>query len=161
LRPALRASYLFAMLARKPRSKLDATRRPMARAERLPLFEREVRERLSTTALDLIVAHAEVLAEGRPGKGPTSRRSFFGSVMITVDLERLGAHLREAPSPSTAERLARELEADARARGVLRRLGAKAAGEVAGAAITVHPSDVRIRAEGCRVLVDIDVESVA
>ncbi len=36
----------------------SAARRPMARATRIALFEREVRERLSRTALDLVLSRA-------------------------------------------------------------------------------------------------------
>ena len=40
-----------------------AARRPMARATQIALFEREVRERLSRTALDLVLSRAEVISE--------------------------------------------------------------------------------------------------
>ena len=41
-------------------------RKPMARATRITLFEREVRERLSRAALDVVFARAESLSEGNP-----------------------------------------------------------------------------------------------
>jgi hypothetical protein len=51
--------------ARQDASRLSgevAARRPMARATRIALFEREVRERLSRTALDLVLSRAEVIS---------------------------------------------------------------------------------------------------
>ena len=53
-------------------------RRPMARATRIALFEREVRVRLSRAALDLLFARAEVISEGQRSAAaaatPTSAR---------------------------------------------------------------------------------------
>ena len=53
---------------------LDAllTKKPMARAERVTLFEREVRERLSVAAIEIVLAKAHVLSEGKRAASPTA-----------------------------------------------------------------------------------------
>jgi hypothetical protein len=72
-----------------------APRRPMARATRIALFEREVRERLSRAALELVLARAEVISEGqRSVRG--GRDAYFGSTMLTIDLPALELLLRDA-----------------------------------------------------------------
>src|SRR3954447_20743715 len=70
-------------------------RKPMARVTRIALFEREVRERLSVSALDLLMSRAEVISEGqRSARG--GRDAYFGSTMLTFDLPALAVVLRDA-----------------------------------------------------------------
>jgi hypothetical protein len=149
-------------MAAKPEPNVTALpalfeRKPMARATRVTLFEREVRERLSGPAIDLLFARAQVLAEGQRAQSPSARDAFFGSIMITIDLDALHGDVREAADGDTAARLAALMSGDAR---VLRRVRAMAeheAARLAGARVTVHSADVRVRAEGARVFVDVDV----
>jgi hypothetical protein len=133
-------------------------RKPMARATRIALFEREVRERLSLAALDLLFARAEVISEGqRAVRG--GRDAYFGSTMLTFDLPALAVLLRDACDAGTARRLAELLEADA---GVARRveeLAAGAAARAAGAAPRAVSTHVAIRAQGAKVFIDVDVEA--
>jgi hypothetical protein len=132
--------------------------KPMARVVRVPLFVEEVRERLSNAALEILFAHANVLAEGRRADSPTARRAFFGSVMITIDLASAAGELRDACSPEAAARVAVLLQEDARACKRLRQLAEQEASRLAGAAIRVHSADLRVRAAESRVLVDVDFE---
>ncbi len=132
-------------------------RKPMARATRIALFEREVRERLSRAALDLIFARAELISEGqRSERG--GRDSYFGSTMLTIDLPALAAVVRDSCDAGTARRLAALLEADA---GVIRRveeLAAEEAARVGGAKPRQVGTHITIRAQGARVFIDVDVE---
>src|SRR3954466_15226386 len=86
-----------------------AARRPMARATRIALFEREVRERLSRAALELVLGRAEVISEGqrgaRKGRAPSS-----GSRMLPIDLPSLDLLLRAPCAAGPARRLAELLE---------------------------------------------------
>jgi hypothetical protein len=132
--------------------------KPMARVTRVPLFEREVRERLSNAAVEVLLGRAAVLAEGQRSQSATARHAFFGSIMITIELAGLDAALRDDCSPESARRVAEMMEVDARVLKKLRQLAEREASRLAGAAIRVHSADVRVRAEGTRVLVDIDVE---
>jgi hypothetical protein len=132
--------------------------KPMARVTRVTLFEREVRERLSNAALELLLGRAQVLAEGSRSSSPTARKAFFGSIMITMDLATLEGDVRDELGPETAQRIAERMESDARVAGWLRKLAENEASKLAGTPIRVHSADVRVRAEGTKVLVDIDVE---
>jgi len=135
------------MDAAPPAAPLPA-RKPMARATRITLFEREVRERLSRAALDLLFARAEVMSEGqRAPRG--GKDSYFGSTMMTIDLPALSAVLRDEPDAGTARRLATLLGEDAAVEKRVQALATREAARVAGA---------NIRAQGARVFIDVDVE---
>ncbi len=135
-----------------------AARRPMARATRIALFEREVRERLSSAALDLVLARADVISEGQRGvRG--GRDAYLGSTMLTIDLPSLDLLLREACDAGTARRLAELLEEDKDARTRIEALAAAEAARVAGATPTAVSTHVAIRAQASKVFIDIDVEA--
>src|SRR5262245_61145144 len=86
--------------------------RPLARVERISLFEREVKERLSRAALDVVFAAAGVMSEGqRAARG--GRESFFGSTMLTIALDSVAAALRDAADARAAQKLAALLARDA------------------------------------------------
>jgi hypothetical protein len=144
--------------ASAPVAALLPARKPMARATRIALFEREVRERLSLAALDLLFARAEVISEGqRAVRG--GRDAYFGSTMLTFDLPALAVLLRDACDAGTARRLAALLEADG---GVARRveeLASRAAAQAAGATPQAVSTHVAIRAQGAKVFIDVDVEA--
>jgi hypothetical protein len=132
-------------------------RKPMALATRVALFEREVRERLSNAAVELLLSGAQVLAEGSRADGLTAGRAFFGSVMITIDLAQHASGVREKCDELAAERVATMMAEDARVIGRVRRLAESEASHLAGAPIRVHSADVRVRAQGSRVHIDVDV----
>ena len=108
-----------------------AARRPMARATRIALFEREVRERLSRAALELVLGRAEVISEGQRGLR-NGRDAYFGSTMLTIDLPSLELLLRDACDAGTARRLAELLEADAEAGARIEALAATRGGARGG-----------------------------
>jgi hypothetical protein len=137
---------------------LDLQPKPMVRVTRVPLFEREVRERLSNAAVEVLLARAQVLAEGQRSQSPTAKQAFFGSIMITVDLAGLEGALRDDCSDESARRVAEMMSTDARVTRKLRQIAEREASRLAETAIRVHSADVRVRAEGTRVFVDIDVE---
>ena len=134
-------------------------KKPMARATRIALFQREIRERLSPAALDLVFARVEVISEGqRAVRGGSD--SYFGSTMLTIDLPALAECLRDACDAGTARRLAALLEGDG---GVARRIQALAereASRVAGAVPRQVGTHVTIRSHGAKVFIDVDVEAV-
>lgn len=133
-------------------------RKPMARVTRIALFEREVRERLSASALDLLMSRAEVISEGqRSTRG--GRDAYFGSTMLTFDLPELAVVLRDACDAGTARRLAALLETDARVAERVQQLAAREAARVAGAKPASVSTHVAIRAQGARVFIDVDVEA--
>jgi hypothetical protein len=132
--------------------------RPMAQVRKIPLIEREIRERLSQAALDAIFASAQVLSEGEAGKG-AGKPQFLGSTMLTIDVTALGEILREPADEGTARRLAALL---AKEPSLARRVEAVVRGEVermVAAAPHAVRGETRIRAQGSRVYLDIDVEA--
>jgi hypothetical protein len=130
----------------------------MARATRVALFEREVRERLSRSALELVLSRAEVISEGQRGvRG--GRDAYFGSTMLTIDLPSMDLLLRESCDACTARRLAELLEGDATARTRIEALAASEAERVAGATPKTVSTHVAIRAQAARVFIDIDTEA--
>jgi hypothetical protein len=134
-----------------------ASLRPMARATRIALFEREVRERLSRAALELVLARAEVISEGQRSVR-AGRDAYFGSTMLTIDLPALELLLRDACDAGTARRVAALLESDAQARVHIEALAAREAARVAGAIPSAVSTHVAIRAQAAKVFIDIDVE---
>jgi hypothetical protein len=135
-----------------------AARRPMARATRIALIEREVRERLSPAALELCLSRADVISEGQRSKRG-GRDAYFGSTMMTIDLPALELVLRDACDAGTARRLAELLEADATAAARITDLAAREAARIAGATPTEVSTHVSIRAQAAKVFIDIDVEA--
>ncbi len=123
-----------------------AARRPMARATQIALFEREVRERLSRTALDLVLSRAEVISEGQRSMR-NGRDAYFGSTMLTIDLPSLELLLRDACDAGTARRLAALLETDAEAGAHVEALAGREAARVAGATPKAVRTHVAIRAQ--------------
>ncbi|HVR03520.1 MAG TPA: hypothetical protein VMT47_15390 [Polyangia bacterium] len=135
-----------------------AARRPMARATRIGLFEREVRERPARAALDLLFARAEVISEGqRSQRG--SRDAYFGSTMLTFDLPALAVVIRDACDAATAVRLATLFETDASVGKRVQELAKREATRVSGAAPREVSTHVAIRAQGAKVFIDVDIEA--
>ena len=135
-----------------------SARRPMARATQIALFEREVRERLSRTALELVLSRAEVISEGQRSIRH-GRDAYFGSTMLTIDLPALELLLRDSCDAGTARRLAALLESDAQAAAHIEALAGREAARVSGAAPKAVRTHVAIRAQAAKVFIDIDVEA--
>jgi hypothetical protein len=131
----------------------DVRRKPSAVARRLSLYEREIRVHLGTAAIELLFGQAEVLSEGQ-----RQGARYFGSTMITLDLDRARSALREPCDAGDARRVALLLEKDARVQARVRGLATAAAIERAGAPFARLEAEVRVRAAGSRVHVDLDVE---
>jgi hypothetical protein len=145
----------------------------MARAERVTLFEREIRERLSEAALELLFAHATVISEGecahavtplRPsgstrGRRAAARRSaFFGSTMLTVDLARVSPSVREPVGPDAAKRVVALMVSDPRVARRARQIAEREASRLAGEPVRPSAADVRMRSRGTEIFIDVDVE---
>jgi hypothetical protein len=130
----------------------------MARAIRITLFEREVRERLSRAALDIAFARAELLSEGqRSARG--GKAGYFGSTMLTIDLSTLSDVLRDPCDAGTAHHLAELMEADTTLPRRIHDIAAREAARVAGAPLLDVRTQVVIRAQGAKVFIDVDVEA--
>jgi hypothetical protein len=133
-------------------------RKPMARATRITLFEREVRERLSRAALDVVFARAERLSEGQRNVR-AGREGYFGSTMLTLDLPALEDVLRDACDAGTAHRLVALMESDATVPRRIRDIAEREANRIAGGRLKEVRTQVTVRAQGAKVFIDVDVEA--
>src|SRR6185295_4303350 len=96
---------------------------------------------------------AQVLHEGqRQGNG------YFGSTMITIELERAAAAVRDDCDAANARRVAELLEGDARVKARARLLATTAASRRAGVPLARVAVDLRVRTAGTRIHLDLDVE---
>ncbi len=133
-------------------------KKPMARAQRVTLFEREIRERLSVAAIEILLERAKILSEGRRSASPTAKARWFGSTMITVDVAALADFVREPCDARAARRVAELIGDDARVHKRVQRIAGREADRLAGATVRVRASDVRVRVQGTLVHLDVDVE---
>ncbi|MBK6847315.1 MAG: hypothetical protein IPG96_07140 [Proteobacteria bacterium] len=131
-------------------------KRPMARVRQVSLFAREVIERLSATGTELLLADLSRLSEGQRVAG-----RYFGSTMLTLDLRRLEGRMRDSGDVGTASRLARLWATSEPVIGRLRALALAEAQRIAGEPLQADGIDVRVRAEGSWLFVDIDLEAEA
>lgn len=130
----------------------------MARATRITLFEREVRERLSRSALEIVLARAEHLSEGqRTTRGGAA--VYAGSTMLTVDLAGLTHVLRDPCDAGTARRLAELMAGDPALPERIRAIAEREATRIAGAKPINLRTHHTIRAQGTKVFIDVDVEA--
>lgn len=146
-----------------PRLVPDAlpARKPMARATRITLFEREVRVRLSVAALDVLFSRAELLSEGQrsvKGQG-TGKEGYFGSTMLTIDLSSLADVLRDECDAGTAHRLVALMGEDGNLPRRIREIAVREATRIATARLKDVRTHVAIRAQGAKVFIDVDVEA--
>ncbi len=132
--------------------------RPMARAERMTLFEREVRERLSRSALALLFAQAAVISEGQISEGAAGP-VFSGSTMMTMELAKIAETVRDACDARCAQRLATLLAADPAAQERIRAIAAGEAERIAKRRPRAVETEIKVRARGATVFVDVDVEA--
>jgi hypothetical protein len=142
----------------RPQKKTAGTAlRPLARVQRIALFEREVRERLSRAALDLVFQRAEVMSEGQQSTR-AGQPIYFGSTMLTIDLESLGPVLRESCDAGTARRLATLIGNDAAVAARVKSIATREAARIAGARLRGIATEMKVSSRGARVFIDVDVE---
>jgi hypothetical protein len=134
----------------------------MARASRVTLFEREIRERLSRVAVEILLGAADVLSEGGPKPADTSggRPRYYGSTMITIDLDKHAGVVREPCDAASARLLCELLTTDAHACARIRAIAEREAGRLAGAPLARVHAELAFRWQSTRVFVDADVEGV-
>lgn len=129
-------------------------RKPMRRARRVSLFEREIHIRLSPAAVDVLLASASLLSEGELDDG-----RFNGSTMITIDLPRASIYLSEACDLATARHVEALIASDARVHARARAIAAAEAERLAGCVLRDLHIDIRIRRSGRHFHLDMDVEA--
>lgn len=131
---------------------------PMAKTARVTLFEREVRERLSQPAIELLFERAQVLSEGERVRGVRGVDTFYGSTMLTIDLAAATAWVREPCDGEATRRVVALMASDARVARCLRQIIEREAHRLTGGTLEKLHTDVRLRTEGTLVYVDVDFE---
>lgn len=132
--------------------------RPMARCKVVSVFEREIREKLTRSAVDLLFSVAEVLFEGQKATRG-GREAFLGSTMVTIDLRKLVATLREANDPRATQRLGALLAKDPTALARARAIAESELVRSQGRKPREVTAEVRVRSRGTTLFVDVDVEA--
>ncbi len=141
-----------------PRPTVADRDEPWPKAEAIPLFHREIRERLSPTALALLLARAEIYVEGGTATGRSAKGAFMGSAMLTLDLSTTEGRLRPPHDTRMAERLAAALADDPGARMALVARALEATRERLSVPCGLEAGEPKIRVDGARVHVDLELE---
>ena len=132
--------------------------RPLARVDRISLFEREVRERLSRAALELIFGLCGIMSEGQRS-ARDGREIFFGSTMLTIELPAVAARVRDVCDARTAQHLCALLANDNVAAARIKSIAAAEAERLCRARPRTVGAEIKVRARGTTVYVDVDVEA--
>ncbi len=129
-------------------------RKPVRRASRVSLYEREIYIQLSLAAIDVLMGTAAILSEGE-----FCGIRYQGSTMITVDLTRACVHLSEACDLVTARNVEVLIESDARVHERARIIAALEAERIAACSLGNMRIDHRVRRIGRHFHLDLDVEA--
>jgi hypothetical protein len=138
---------------------VDRRLRPLARALRAPTAVRRGGPALSRVVEEELFRGAEVLSEGGCRPDPASHDSYFGSTMISVDLERLRPQFRGDFDRQAHVQLAEAIEGSVRVRLRAMRLAcAEAARRVAGRELGTAVCEIRVRLTETQLHIDVDLE---
>ncbi len=130
----------------------------MVHASRIALFEREIRETLSQAALDALFARVEVLSEGEACNTP-GRSVYLGSTMLTCEVAGLGEVIREPADAGTTRRLALLLTQEQSLGPRIEAIARREVERIARATPKSVRGETKIRYQGTRIFMDIDVEA--
>jgi hypothetical protein len=128
-----------------------------AKVERIRLIRREVRESLGLGAIDLLLAHGDLVVEGGEAIASDCGR-VYATLMVTIDLSRCAERVREPADVATAERLVELLRDAASLRVKLAELARPHLAALAGLApeaieLSIQPS---VRSDRVALLIDGD-----
>jgi hypothetical protein len=133
---------------------LELIKKPMARAWRASLFQRQLSYQLSSAAIELLIERAQVLSEGQ-----IEGTRYFGSTMISLDLRRLEDEVSDPASAATARRLGDLAAEDSHLRRRAGELARAEAERLAGRRLERCQIDLSARARGAQLHIDLDVEA--
>lgn len=125
----------------------------MAFVRRVGLFRREIHERISPAALDILLSSA-----GRISEGQLSGDRYYGSTMLTIDLTRIQGRVREVCDVATAARLGQQMSEQQDAQQVVQQIAVAEATRIAGRPLALLGVEVRVRSAGQLIYVDVDLE---
>lgn len=126
----------------------------MARARQVSLFHREIRTRLSSAAVEILLGQAQVLSEGQIDEG-----LYCGSTMITIDCSKAEGWVSDPCDSTTARQLSDLLLQDDRFRDSARELGMREAQRLAREPLGAMQIELSLRTSGTHLHVDLDIEA--
>ncbi len=110
-------------------------------------------------AIELLLEASEQLSEGQVQAEPRDEERFYGSTMITIDLERIADRVREPITPELAHAIADALGASEAFHERMERLGRLEAERRIAMRLPRHSdAEVRLRVVGTSILIDVDIE---
>lgn len=132
---------------------VELQKKPMARAHRPSLFQKEIHHHLSSAAIELLFERAHVLSEGQ-----VDRDRYFGSTMISLDLNRLEHEIADIISAETAARFGELAATDPSLAARAHAIGCAEARRLAGELFDPQV-DVGVRTRGAQLYIDLDIEA--
>lgn len=133
--------------------------KPLARAQRVPALIHRSSTSISRTLEEQLFRSAEVLSEGGCRALRGQHDSYFGSTMISIDLERLQPLFRGGLDESTCRALAEAVDGSIRVRLRAMRLArAEAARRAPERVLGTAYTETRVRLTGRQLHIDIDLE---
>jgi hypothetical protein len=127
----------------------------MAAVRRISFFRRQVQESINPAVIELLLGDAARISEGQMA----ADGRYYGSTMLTIDLERLEPRVCDACDVGTAARLTRLLEHEPTLEQRSGQLALQEARRISGRDLRRAEADVRVRSEGLRVFVDVDLQA--
>lgn len=133
--------------------------KPLARARRgTALLQRSYRV-ISRELEEDLFRHADVLSEGYCASAGGVGETYFGSTMISCDLERLAAHFRGGLDADGRDALLTAADGSVRLRLRAMRLAcAEVARRVGQRALGTALTEVRVRLTDAHLYIDVDLE---
>lgn len=126
---------------------------------RVSLFSDPDRKRITPWCIGLILEASEQLSEGEVRSEASGQEIYFGSTMLTCDLNRLAGRIREKINPELPDLLSRALSSSPLFHTIALRIGRIELERRIGNRLPSHAEgDVRIKPLGCSLLIDIDTE---
>jgi hypothetical protein len=132
-------------------------KKPMASVRQVPLFQREIKERVNPAGFELLLNAAKRISEGQIN--PTGQ--YFGSTIITMDILQAVHLVRDACDVATAAKLAQLLQNEAKLLNQVRQLAIADAKKIARQPLDQLETECHIRTEKNHIFIDIDVEGKA
>jgi len=133
--------------------------KPLARATRGPAMLRRGYAALSRELEEALFRHSDVLSEGYCRTSAPGGETYYGSTMISCDLEKVAEHFRGGLDAEGRDQLALAIDGSVRVRLRAMRLGcAEAARRVQHRALGTALVEVRVRMAELQLHIDVDLE---
>ena len=128
-------------------------------SNKLRIFPDDGSKSIFPWVIELLLEESEQLSEGQVREEAHQEELFFGSTMITCDLDRLSGRIREKITPELACAVADSLSESQEFHSEVMRIGKLDAERRIGARLPRHTEgDVRLRTVGTSILIDVDIE---